>query len=128
MATLMTPPTAAPSSRETVERSTRTIAPSVDIFETDKAYVLLANMPGVPPDGLEVLIERDALMIRGRVSSPAKPPDYREFELANYERTFVLTEDLDTGGMTASLRDGVLRVEIPKSQRMQPKKIPVRTE
>jgi len=85
-------------------------------------------MPGVAPDGLEVIAERGDLVVRGRVEPPATTPDYQEFELANYYRAFTLTEDLDTAGITAVLRDGVLRVEIPKSPRLQPKKIPVRTE
>ena len=79
-------------------------------------------------DGLDVEAERGTLVIRGRVERPATPPDYQEFELADYQRAFTLTEDLDTDGTSATLRDGVLRVEIPKSPKMQPKKIPVRTE
>jgi HSP20 family molecular chaperone IbpA len=100
----------------------------VDICETDKAYVLLADMPGVEPAGLDVQAERDTLVIRGRVVRPETEPDYQEFELADYHRTFTLTEDLDTDGISATLRNGVLRVEIPKSPRVRPKKIPVRTE
>jgi HSP20 family protein len=124
--TTMTPPS---TRRETAERpAARTLSPRVDIYETDKAYVLLADLPGVGPDGLDVVAERGELVIRGRVSHPATTPDYQEFELADYYRTFALTEDLDTSGITATLRDGVLRLEIPKSPRMQPKKIPVRTE
>jgi len=72
--------------------------------------------------------EGDELIIHGRVERPASPPDYQEFELGDYHRAFALTEDLDTGGISATLRDGVLRVEIPKSPGVQPKKIPVRTE
>jgi HSP20 family molecular chaperone IbpA len=129
MATVMTAPSQTPSTRrETSERATRTVAPRVDIYETDKTYVLLADMPGVPPEGLEVVAEGDGLIVRGRVERPAPTPDYQEFELAEYYRTFSLTEDLDAGGITATLRDGVLRIEIPKSPRMQPKKIPVRTQ
>jgi len=100
----------------------------VDIYETEKAYVLLADMPGVATDGLDVEAERNTLVIRGRVERPAVPPDNQEFELADYQRAFTLTEDLDTEGITATLRDGVLRVEIPKSPKLQPKKIPVKTE
>ena len=55
-------------------------------------------------------------------------PDYQEFELASYYRAFTLTDDLDAAGISATLRDGVLRIEIPKSPKAQPKKIPVRTE
>jgi HSP20 family protein len=122
--------TATPASggREMAERAARTMAPLVDIYEAEKAFVLLADMPGVAPDGLDVVAERDTLIIRGRVDRPASVPDYQEFELANYHRAFTLTEDLDAAGITAMLRDGVLRVEIPKSPRVQPKKIPVRAE
>ena len=127
MATVMTA-TPAPTRRESGQRAVRTVAPRVDIFETDKAYVLVADMPGVGPDGLDVEAERDTLVIRGRVDPPATRPDYQEFELADYFRTFSLTQDLDIDGISATLRDGVLRVEIPKLPQVQPKKIPVRTE
>jgi len=123
-----TPAAATPARREISDRALGTVAPRVDIFETEKSFVLLADMPGVAPDGLEVIAERGDLVVRGRVEPPATTPDYQEFELANYYRAFTLTEDLDTAGITAVLRDGVLRVEIPKSPRLQPKKIPVRTE
>ena len=113
-------------SRGGAERAQRTVPPRVDIYETEKAYVLLADMPGVPPDGVDVVAERDELIIRGRVEQPATTPDYQEFELANYYRAFTLTDDLDTDGITARLSDGVLRVEIPKSARTVLKKIPVR--
>jgi HSP20 family protein len=127
MATLTT--TQAPASRrETPERALRTVSPRVNIYETDKAYVLVADMPGVGPDGLDVEAERKTLTIRGRVERPPTPPDYQEFELTDFHRAFTLTEDLDTDGIKAALRDGVLRVEIPKSLHAQPKKIPVRME
>jgi len=120
--------TPAPARREGVGRGVRSIAPRVDIYETDTQYVVIADMPGVTSDGLDVVAERDSLVIHGRVEHAAATADYQEFELADYHRAFTLTEDLETDGVTASLRDGVLRVEIPKSPRVQPKKIPVRTE
>ena len=130
MATPMTQPTPtpAPARREAIERAARTVAPRVDIYETDTHYVVLADMPGVTSDGLEVVAERASLVVRGRVERPAATPDYEEFELGDYYRAFTLTEDLDTDKVTASLRDGVLKVDIPKSPRVQPKKISVRTE
>jgi HSP20 family protein len=128
MATLTTTAPRTPTRREASERTVHTVSPRVDIYETEKAFVLLADMPGVAPDGLDVEAEGDTLVIRGRVNPPATPPDYQEFELANYQRAFVLTEDLETDGITAVLKDGVLRLEIPKSPRLLPKKIPVRTE
>jgi HSP20 family molecular chaperone IbpA len=104
------------------------VAPRVDIYETDAMYVLIADMPGVTPDGVDVVAERNSLVVRGRIDHPATTPDYQEFTPADYYRAFTLTDDLDTDRMTATLRDGVLRVDIPKSERVQPKKIPVRAD
>jgi HSP20 family protein len=116
------------TARQTPERTVRATAPPVDIYETDEGFVILADMPGVGPDGLEVTAERDTLSIRGRVDRPAEEPDYQEYEFGEYRRTFTLTEDLEISAVTATLKDGVLRLQIPKSPRLQPKKIPVRTE
>ena len=128
MATMTQPTAPPPSRREMPERAPRQVAPAVDIYETDATYTLLADMPGVGPDGLEVVAERDQLIVNGRVERSSTPTDYQEFELADYHRTFILTEDLDAERIVATLKDGVLRVEIPKSPKVQPKKIPVRAE
>ena len=128
MATDTTTTTPAAPTREERDRATRTVAPRVDICELEKNYVLLADMPGVAQDGLDVITERDTLIIKGRVRRPEETPDYQEFELADYRRTFTITEDLDVSGISATLKDGVLRIDIPKSPRLQPKKIPVQTK
>jgi HSP20 family molecular chaperone IbpA len=132
MATMTTMTKAQPAAerpRETPERAPAAVPPLVDIYETDMGYVVLADMPGVKADGLDVIAERDELTIRGRIGrQPEKVPNYQEFELADYYRAFTLTEDLDTDKVSAALRDGVLRVEIPKSERLRPKKIAVQTE
>jgi HSP20 family protein len=88
-------------------------------------------MPGVAPDGVELIADKDTLVLRGRgdrasTNVQTRQVEHREFEPADYHRTFTLTEDLDGDGITGTLRDGVLRVEVPKSPRVQPKKIPVR--
>jgi HSP20 family molecular chaperone IbpA len=128
MTTLTTSTTAPVTRREERYAPAHTLAPLVDVYETDDMYVLLADMPGVTPEGLDVLAERDSLTIRGRVERPAAEPDYREFDLADYYRAFSLSEDLESDKVAATLRDGVLRVKIPKSPRVTPKKIQVRTE
>ena len=122
---------APPSTEHETERTVRTVSPRADIFETDTAFVILADMPGVDPDGVELVADKDTLVVRGRVNRASKnvqdrQVEHREFEFADYQRTFTLTEDLDSDGITGTLRDGVLRVEVPKSPRVQPKKIPVR--
>jgi HSP20 family protein len=122
---------APPSTDHETERAVRTVSPRTDIFETDTAFVILADMPGVGPDDVELIADKDTLVVRGKAESastnlPARQFEHREFERADYYRTFALTEDLDSDGITGTLRDGVLRVEVPKSPRVQPKRIPVR--
>jgi HSP20 family molecular chaperone IbpA len=120
--------TTAPVRGEASRQASRTITPRVDIYETPESFVLLADMPGVAPDGLEIVAERDSLTVRGRVTPPDALPDYSEFELGDYYRVFRLTEDLDTESASATMNDGVLRLDIRKSPRVQPRTIPVRTE
>jgi HSP20 family molecular chaperone IbpA len=122
---------APPSTEHETERAVLTVSPRADIFETDTAFVILADMPGVGRDGIELVADKHTLVVRGRISRAptnvdARQVEHREFELADYHRTFTLTEDLDSDGITGTLQDGVLRVEVPKSPRVQPKKIPVR--
>jgi HSP20 family protein len=114
--------------RAATDRETVTLAPSIDIYETETAFVLLADMPGVAPEGLELIVERNTLRIRGRAEAMTGEPEYQEFELGEYRSTFALTDDLETDRVSAVLRDGVLRLEIPKSERLRPKKIPVASE
>jgi len=114
--------------RASTDRETVTLAPPIDIYETETAFVLLADMPGVAPEGLELVVERNTLRIRGRAQDTTGEVEYQEFELGEYRSAFAITDDLDTDRIAAVLRDGVLRVEIPKSERLQPKKIPVASE
>ena len=63
MATMTTTASQAPTQRDGGERPSRTVAPAVDIYETDQAYVLLADMPGVGRDGLDVVAEAGATAV-----------------------------------------------------------------
>ena len=104
------------------------VAPSVDIYETDAEHVVLADMPGVSRDGLDIHVDRDRLTIRGRVGQSGAPqPQHREFSLHDYYRAFTLADDIDTDKISAQLSDGVLRLVLPKSARARVRKIPVAT-
>lgn len=108
-------------------REAEAVMPSVDIYETDAGHVLLADMPGVSSDGLDIHVERDRLTIRGRVAAASGPkPLHHEFMLHDYYRAFTLADDVDTDHISASLTDGVLRLELPKSARARARRIPVR--
>jgi HSP20 family protein len=107
----------------------RTVLPAVDVFEDGGGITLLADMPGVPKDGLDVKIEADTLSIEGQVASAT--PDgleavYAEVRVPRYRRTFTLSRELDTSKVEANLKDGVLTLRIPKQAHAQPRRIEVR--
>jgi HSP20 family molecular chaperone IbpA len=120
--------TPAPQTETTHARATRTVLPPVDIFETDEKFVVLADMPGVTIETLEVLVEADTLVLRGTASTEHGDAEYREFDLGEYRRVFLVTEDLEPDQIGATLADGVVRVEIPKSERLKPRRIPVNAQ
>ena len=82
--------------------------PRCDVLADSDRVVLTLEMPGVDEDGVDVLVEKDLLKVRG--SWPAG----EEGELL-YEREFRLSELLDRGRITAAMRHGLLTIELPKS-------------
>lgn len=106
----------------------RAVQPVVDVFEDAVGITLLADMPGVPRDQLELKIEGDTLLIEGGVQQLT--PDgleavYAEVRVPRYRRSFTLSRELDTAHIEANLKDGVLSLRIPKQAQAQPRRIPV---
>ena len=106
----------------------RTVLPAVDVFEDASGITLLADMPGVPKDQLELKVEGDALLIEGGVQ--ALTPEgleavYAEVRVPRYRRSFTLSRELDTTRIEANLKDGVLTLRIPKQAHAQPRRIAV---
>ena len=103
------------------------IQPQVNIAETRDGYVLEAEMPGVNKDGLEVLLEGNELTIVGRRTVPSLNAQllYRESADRDYRRTFELDPAIDTGKIVARMDQGILYLELPKSERVKPRKITV---
>ena len=117
--------------RTGAEREERAVPPPVDVFEDAAGITLLADMPGVPRDQLELKVEGEALSIEGGVR--AQTPDgleavYAEVRVPRYRRTFTLSRELDTARIDASLKDGVLTLRIPKAEQAKPRRIDVRVE
>lgn len=108
--------------------SERAVAPLVDVLEDEAGITLLADMPGVPRDQLELRVEGDALHIEGRVQ-PSTPEGleaiYAELRVPRYRRSFTLSRELDTARIDANLKDGVLTLRIPKQAHAQPRRITV---
>jgi HSP20 family molecular chaperone IbpA len=106
----------------------RAALPAVDVFEDAAGITLMADMPGVPREQLELKVEGDALLIEGTVQP--RTPDgmeaiYAELRAPRYRRSFALSRELDTTRIDANLRDGVLTLRIPKQAHAQPRRIAV---
>jgi HSP20 family protein len=105
------------------------VSPLVDIYETDGELVLVADVPGVSKDGVDLKLEDGVLEVtahRTRASAGGDPV-YAEYRDSSYYRAFSLSDELDTEKIDASLQDGVLTVSLPKSPKVQPRKIEVKT-
>ena len=110
------------------QADTRAMLPRVDVFEDDTGITLLADLPGVPKEHLELRVDGDALLIEGQVM-PGTPerlePVYAEVRVPRYRRVFTLSRELDPGHIEANLKDGVLNLRIPKQEHAQPRRIQV---
>lgn len=108
--------------------SRRPVSPAVDIFEDAAGITLLADMPGVSRDRLDVKLDGDTLSIEGRVELDA-PTQMRalfaELDVPCFRRTFTLSRELDAGRIEAQLKDGVLTLRVPKQAHAQPRRIEV---
>ena len=104
--------------------------PRVDIYETETGLVVVADLPGVSPEGLEVTLEKRVLSIYGRVEEDAPEgysQAYREYEVGDFERQFTLSGDFDINGIEANLKYGVLHLAIPRAPEAAAKRIEVRS-
>lgn len=113
--------------REHTRAQERYVSPPVDIYETSDGLVLLADLPGVAPNDLDVRLEDNTLTINGR-TKPGRTdePTYREYELVNFFRQFELSEQIDQGKVSADLKHGVLTLHLPKTEKAKPRQITVK--
>lgn len=102
--------------------------PRVDVLETEHEMVLVADLPGVKPDDVDVRFENGELTIHGRRNPNRNERRwvYREFEPAHPHRTFRLTEDVAADRIHAELKNGLLTVHLPKAETAKPRKIAVK--
>ena len=102
--------------------------PEVDIFETDKAITLLADMPGVKPEKLNIDLRDNILTITGdvdRLQAADEELLVMEYETGRYYRQFTLSEVIDQTKIDAKLNLGVLRLSLPKVAKAAPRKIAI---
>lgn len=100
--------------------------PAADIYETRDNIVVLAEMPGVAPDGVDITLERRVLTIRGRSATrdhAGYQRVYNEYADGDYERAFTLSENIDRDRIEATLKDGILNLVLPKAESARARKI-----
>jgi len=104
------------------------VVPPVDVFENESGITLLADLPGVSRDRLGVRVDGDSLLIEATAAT-AGPQDmqlvYGEAQYPSYRRQFTLSRELDASRIDASLKDGVLKLTIPKLEEAKPRRIEV---
>lgn len=110
--------TAAPI--EKTRAAERRLAPPVDIFETPEGFLIVADLPGVSPDGVSVEYYPPELHVTGRVD--AESGNGRRV----YERRFEVGSGIDPTTIEAELKNGVLRIEVRKSAALRPRRIDVK--
>ena len=103
--------------------------PNVDIFETDKEIIMLADIPGVKAPDLTIDLRDDTLTLTGEVKPLNRPEEQDiliEYQVGRYYRQFTLAEVIDQGKIDASLNGGVLRLTLPKVEKAVPRQITIK--
>ena len=105
----------------------RTFAlPNVNVIETKDGYILEAEMPGVAKEGLDVSVEENLLTITGRrQAEPSANVVHRESNPVDYRRVFELDPTIDTANINAQIEQGILTLNLPKAEKVKPRRITV---
>jgi len=104
--------------------------PNVDIRETEAGIILAADLPGVATEGLNVMLENNVLSIEGHTAPPdaqGRASVYTEFGTNDFRRVFTLSDEVDREKITATLKNGVLQLFLPKVAEAKPRKIAVQS-
>jgi HSP20 family protein len=104
------------------------LIPPVDIFEDEAGITLIADLPGVPRDRLEIKVTGDNLLIEATAAVPQTGEVellYGEVSSPKYRRSFTLSHELDPGRIEAKLKSGVLKLHIPKAEEAKPRRIEI---
>jgi len=110
-------------------RDCKIFVPRVDIYETEGEVFVVADAPGVDENSMSITLEKNVLTMQGNVDLSATEGfdlGYSEYGVGDYQRSFTLSEEIDRDNIEASIKDGVLRLRLPKSGPAPAKKIAVK--
>ena len=104
-------------------------APAVEVFKTDNDVMVRAELPGIDPKNVEITVTQDTLTLKGeaRVDREDKARNYyrRELRYGSFLRSIQLPSDVKGDQATASYKNGILEIRVPKSERAKPKSVKV---
>jgi HSP20 family protein len=124
---------AARTKRELAQAEERTEAgkffsPHTDIHETDRAVIVLMEVPGVDKGAIDIQLDKGVLTVKGTVNGAkyeSLRPIYSEYNVGNFARTFTVSPKIDAAAISANVVDGVLTVELPKAKEALARRIAV---
>jgi len=103
--------------------------PPVDIFESGDVFVLKLEIPEVDKESIDIKINDNELTIRGerKLEPGVEPDNYHRMErgYGTFTRSFSLTKSIDSTRIKAAIKDGILRIELPKKEEVKPKQIKI---
>ena len=106
------------------------LTPPIDIYDSADGLVLEADLPGVPDHLLTIQLEENVLNLRGAVeNTPIEGARalHLEYRPGNFSRSFILSDEVDRSRITASLKNGVLRIILPKAEPSRTRRIEIKT-
>lgn len=117
-----------PSTQAPATERRRVYRPAVDVYESESGYVVSADLPGVAEGDVEITVEKNLLTLTAR-PAPRTRSDYRrvfgEVAHGDFQRAFTLPEEVDREAISATLKNGVLTLTVPKAAATLPRKITV---
>jgi HSP20 family protein len=109
---------------------TRAFMPNADIFETEGALTVVLEMPGVDRDHIDIGVDNGVLTVEGKIDFgkyEGLQPVYSEYNVGPYRRSFRISNRIDQDKISAEMRDGVIKLVLPKAEEAKPHKIEVRS-
>lgn len=123
------PATVEENSRELTRENERYLSPPVDIYETQEGLTVVADLPGVPKENIEVHVDNGILTIKGETQhdTPGEAV-YTEYQLLSFYRQFELSDQVDQEKISANMKHGVLYVNLPRMEQAKPRQITINVQ
>ncbi len=116
------------STKEEKTRPGKFYVPDTDIYETDEALVVVMDMPGVEKKNIDIKVEKNVLSVEGQIDFAKYEdlkPVYTEYNVGHFSRSFSISRDIDSAGISAKIEDGVLTLRLPRVKEAAPRSIEV---